>query len=171
MPKPKTSTDASKQGPPVTFRPGLELERLVAGIAGGRGVNINEAFKDLAALAAVGLDVGHYDLVSQLAGVMAGRNAFARAALRVRDALGGAIRVDPQFARDPNRTLFVIESVRGQVAEAGQALRPGVVEPLLARLGIPLPQPDDATEQPEPGFQSLPFGKPPAEKVPIRLDE
>jgi hypothetical protein len=136
MARPKKSKDPPKQGPPVAFRAGPDLSQLVAGYAEERRVSIHEAFKNLAALAAVGLDVRYYDLVAELAGRMSGLNPFVRATLQINDALLAAVRVDPSYAFDPTRTVFVIDTVRVRVAAAGGNLRVEVVRSLFTRLGI-----------------------------------
>jgi hypothetical protein len=136
MARPKKSNDPPKQGPPVAFRAGPDLSQLVARYAGERQVSVHEAFKNLAALATVGLDVRYYDLVAELAGRMNGLNPFVRAVLQLNDALLAAVRVDPGYAFDPPRTAFVIDTVRVRVAAAGGSLRVEVVRELLTRLGI-----------------------------------
>lgn len=108
----------------------------MAAFAADRAVGINEAYKNLAALAAVGLDVRHYDLLAQMAALMPGRNAFVREALHVNAALLAAVRVDPRFAFDPDRIKFLLTTVTDQVRDAGQTIRPEVVESLLVRLGV-----------------------------------
>lgn len=160
MTRPKKSKDPPKQGPPVAFRAGPDLSQLVAGYAGERQVSIHEAFKNLAALAAVGLDVRYYDLVAELAGRMSGLNPFVRAVLQINDALLAAVRVDPRYAFDPTRTLFVIDTVRGRVAAAGGSLRVEVERALRIRLGIQIPDTaGDETTSDETAFHSTDFGR------------
>ena len=162
-----------RQPSPVMFRPTPELGAMVTAFAAARAVGINEAYKNLAALAAVGLDVRHYDLLTQMAALMTGRNAFVREALHVNAALLAAGRVDPRYAFDPDRTRFLITTVTDQVRGAGQAIRPEVVESLLVRLGFlkspasakasAFQQHGDATVDAE--AQSEP------QKIPIRITE
>ena len=121
------------------FRPPPDLGQTVAGFAAARAVGINEAYKNLATLAAVGLGVRHYDLLNQTAVLMPGRNAFVREALHVNAALLAAGRVAPQSASDPDRMTFLLSTVTDQVRPSGQTIRPEVVESLLVRLGIRKP--------------------------------
>jgi hypothetical protein len=125
-----------KQGPPITFRPGPELERLVSGFASAHGFGTREAFKRLAALAAVGMDVRYHDLVSLLAGRLSGRNSFVQAALQVHTALISAASVDRLYACDPHRAAFVIEAVCRAIGEVNSSARAQVVDPLRVRLGL-----------------------------------
>jgi hypothetical protein len=126
----------SKQGPPVAFRPGPELERLVGEFASSRGIGINDAYKQLAALAVVGLDVGFYDLLAHLAARLTGQNAFVRAVAHVQAALTAAVRVDPLYAREPERMRFVIKTVLDQVPGADERALNEIARPLLVRLGV-----------------------------------
>src|SRR5947208_2347382 len=80
----------SKQGPPLQFRPGVELERLVASFAAEHGLRPNEACKCLIALAITAMDVRYYGLMHQLAEAMGGANAFVSACVHVQSRLDGA---------------------------------------------------------------------------------
>ena len=146
---------------------------MVTGFAAERSLGINEAYKNLATLAAVGLDVRHYDLLNQMAVLMPGRNAFVREALHVNAALLAAVRVDPQFASDPDRTQFLLTTVMDQVRCAGQTIPPQVVESLLVRLGFRKPAASAKTS----AFQqhvgaTVDFEEPSErQKIPIRVTE
>jgi hypothetical protein len=171
MARPKKSKDPPKQGPPVAFRAGPDLSQLVAGYAEERQVSIHEAFKNLAALAAVGLDVRYYDLVAELAARMSGLNPFVRATLQINDALLAAVRVDPSYAFDPTRTVFVIDTVRVRVAAAGGSLRIEVVRSLFTRLGIQTPDAAGGeVASDETPFHSTDFGRQ-QETVKVRIEE
>ncbi|MFM8270781.1 MAG: hypothetical protein ACKODX_00380, partial [Gemmata sp.] len=126
--------------------------------------------KNLAALAAVGLDVRYYDLVAELAGRMSGLNPFVRAVLQINDALLAAVRVDPSYAFDPTRALFVIDTVRVRVVAAGGSMRVEVVRTLFARLGIQTPNTAGGeTTADETTFHSTDFGRQ-QESVKVRIE-
>lgn len=171
MPRSKKGTP--KQPSPVMFRPTPELGQMVAGFAAERSLGINEAYKNLATLAAVGLDVRHYDLLNQMAVLMPGRNALAREALHVNAALLAAVRVDLQFASDPDRIKFLLSTVMDQVRSAGQTIRPEVVDSLLVRLGFQKP----AASAKTPAFHQHGYDSIDAEEerksenIPIRISE
>ena len=131
----KSKKTPPRQPSPVMFRPTPELGAMVTAFAAARGVGTNEMYKNLAALAAVGLDARHYDVLNQMVVQMTGRNAFVRQALHVNAALLAAVRVAPQFAFDPDRIKFLLTTVTDQVRGAGQTIRPEVVDSLLVRLG------------------------------------
>ena len=160
MARPRKSKEPPKQGPPIAFRAGPDLSQLVAGFAQSRRVSIHETFKNLAALAAVELDLRYYDLVAELAGRLNGLNPFVRAVLQIRDALLAAAQVDPRYAVDPVRTLFVIDTIRGKVAVSGGSLSVEVEHSLLARVGIRAggTVAGEATSE-EPEFHSTDFGR------------
>ena len=132
----KKGKGRQKQGPPVTFRPGPELEQLVTGFATARGLRPNEVFKNLAALAVAGLDVRYFDLMSHMAGRMTGSNTFVRAALHIRTALLGAVRSEGRVRPDPERSLFVTRTVQEYVSNSGGTLPAGVVQELAVQLGL-----------------------------------
>jgi hypothetical protein len=136
----------AKQEPPVAFRPGPELERLVSGFASNRGIGINDAYKQLAALAVAGLDGGYYDLLSQLAARLTGQNAFVRAVVHVHTALAAAVRVDPLYASEPERMRFVIRTVLDQIPGADERALNRIAAPLLVRLGVQGGSPADVRE-------------------------
>src|SRR5687767_6279601 len=85
----KTSAEP-KPALPVAFRPGPDLGQLVGAFACRHTLNANAAYRDLAALAVVGLDNRHYTLLAQLAEVLVGDNTFVRACVSVHAALVGA---------------------------------------------------------------------------------
>lgn len=132
----KKGKGRQKQGPPVTFRPGPELEQLVTGFAAARRLRPNEVFKNLAALAVAGLDVRYFDLMSHMAGRMTGSNAFVRAALHVNAAVLGAVRSEGRVRPDPERSVFVIGTVQEYVSNSGGTLPTEVVQGLLVQLGL-----------------------------------
>ena len=139
--------------------------------AAERGVGINEMYKNLAALAAVGLDARHYDVLNQMAVLMTGRNAFVREALHVNAALHAAVRVAPQFAFDPDRIKFLLSTVTDQVRGAGQTIRPEVVDSLLMRLGY-LEAPGQASAFQQHADSTVDAEEPTEpQKIPIRITE
>lgn len=168
----KKGKGRQKQGPPVTFRPGPELEQLVTGLATARGLRPNEVFKNLAALAVAGLDVRYFDLMSQMAARMTGANAFVRAALHIHTALLGAVRTEGRVRPEPERSLFVIGMVRDYVSNTGGTLPTEVVQVLLVQLGLAgNAPPSDRTESEDAGFRSTEFGREKEVlKVPIILE-
>ncbi len=118
---------APKQGPPLQFRPGAELERLVVDFAARHHIESNEACKALVALAVTGLDARYYGLMRQLADALGGTNAFIRACVRVDTALHAARRASGRLMQlDPERALFIQDTVREFLvdngAEASQAV-------------------------------------------------
>src|SRR4051794_9937138 len=85
MPRPKRVGPPNYE-PTVQFRPVPRLSQLVRPLAEREGLGLNEAYRNLAALAAVGLDVRYYPLINQLAQATGGTSAFTQACLRVHDA-------------------------------------------------------------------------------------
>src|SRR5947209_13110579 len=79
-----------KQNPPLQFRPGTELEELVATFADEHHLSPNEASKALVALAVTEMDRRFYPLIRRMAAAMGEPNAFVRACAHVRIALEGA---------------------------------------------------------------------------------
>jgi hypothetical protein len=132
----KSRKEKPKQGPPVAFRPGPELEHLVAEFASNRGLGVNDAYKHLAALAVVGLDGGYYDLLARQAARLTGPNAFVRAVVHIHTALAAAARIDPQYAREPARMRLVIRTVLDQLPGADERVLTEVAGALLVRLGV-----------------------------------
>jgi len=135
MGRPKKAQTPSKQGPPIAFRPGVDLAQLVASYARSRNVSTNEMFKQLAALAAIGLDVRYYDLLAASASLVHGPNTFAKVTLRIHAALRAASQLDPKYTREPLRTKIVVHTVSIQVAEAEGTLPAELVHALLALVG------------------------------------
>ena len=110
----------SKQGPPLQFRPGVELERLVGSFASEHGLQPNEACKCLIALAITSMDVRYYALMNQLAETMGGANAFVRACLHVRTSLDGAVlAMGRSLLLEPERSLFILRVVRELLTAKG----------------------------------------------------
>jgi hypothetical protein len=141
----------------VTFRPGAELGQIVSTFATDRGLAVTEAYRDLAALAVVGLDARYHQLLARMAVGMGGRNAFARAAVHVHTSFLGAMRVGADLLAEPARTIFLIDTVRAFVTSRGQLLPPEVTDLLLSRIGVqPAPVlPDIVRTPPE-----RPVGRP-----------
>jgi hypothetical protein len=112
-----------RQDSPLQFRAGPELGRLVAAFAARHGLEANEACKSLVGLAVVELDCRFYGLLAQLAQALGGANAFVRACTHVQAALAGAGRVRGRPLQfDPERALFILQTVREEVAAAGAAV-------------------------------------------------
>jgi hypothetical protein len=102
-----------KQRPPIAFRPSPDLERLAVSFARDHRLGLNEAFKELAALALSGLDYRYYDLVRQLADVMGGTNALIRSCLHIRTTLDGAsLATGHPIQSEPERSKFILSVVR-----------------------------------------------------------
>lgn len=119
----KKHSTGQKQGPPIQFRPGVELEQLVITFAAGCSLPANEACKVLVALAVSEMDCRHYPLIAQLAEVIGGANAFPRACNHVHVSLQGARRMAQRpLQADPGRTLFIVQTVRDYIANKGLAL-------------------------------------------------
>lgn len=114
-------TESHRPGPPVTFRPGPDLEQLVRPFVESHGLAPATAFKNLASLALIGLDRRHYPLVAQLAAVVVGDNAFSRACVYVQAALVGAavLRDGLVVEEEPRRSQFVFDVVRCCLRERG----------------------------------------------------
>ncbi len=123
MPQRRKKKAQPKQGPPVAFRPGSELEHLVGAFASKHQLGVHEAFKDLAALAIVGLDGRYFVFLNQMAAATGGVNAFVRACLHVHAALEGAARErGAPIQVDPERTRFILETVRDYLQSRGRQL-------------------------------------------------
>jgi hypothetical protein len=103
----------------VQFRPIPALAQLVKPFADRHGVPLNELYKDLAALAIVGLDVRYFALLNQLAQAAGGANAFTHACLRVHAALSGAALAGQPLLSEPGRSLFVLRVVSAFLAGKG----------------------------------------------------
>jgi hypothetical protein len=101
----------------VQFRPVPALAALVKAFAEDHGLALNEAYKDLAALAVVGLDGRFFALLNQMAAAMGGANAFVHACLHVHAALEGAARLrGTPIHAEPERSLFVLGTVHDFLA-------------------------------------------------------
>lgn len=115
----------TKQGPPLQFRPGVELERLVTDFAAPQRLEPNEACKVLVALAVTGLDGRYYPLMRQLAEAMGGdTNAFTHACVHVKTAVdGAALALGKPLHAEPERSRFILKVVveflsgKGMVAQ------------------------------------------------------
>jgi hypothetical protein len=130
----KKEAPKSKQGPPIAFRPGPELEQLVSRFASDRSLSVHEAFRDLAAVAVVGLDVRYFDLIAQMADGAGARNTFVRAVLRIYAELLGAERITGQFVwAEGDRARFVAQTVKNSVEARGGQVPLTVVELFVAQ--------------------------------------
>jgi hypothetical protein len=103
----------------VQFRPVASLAQLVKPFADRQGLGLNEAFKDLASLAIVGLDVRYFDLVSQLAQAIGGTNAFSHGCLQLFSAMKGAALAGRPLSGEPERSLFILSVVSDSLANKG----------------------------------------------------
>src|SRR5258708_6967512 len=92
----KKTARSEKQGPPIQFRPGVEMEQLIAAFATQHTLPLNEACKALAVLAVTEMDHRFYRLMRQLSDAMDGVNAFSRACAHVHTSLRGARRATGQ---------------------------------------------------------------------------
>jgi hypothetical protein len=144
----------------VQFRPIPALAQLVKPLADRQGLALNEAYKDLAALAIIGLDVRYFGLVSQMALAMGGTNSFVHGCLQLHSALRGAAIAGRPLSSEPARSRFVLEVVSDCLADKGLTVDTsglwflGQAEPAGTGEGQPT-----APEAPEP---------PPAAKTPTR---
>jgi hypothetical protein len=111
--KGKPRSKPAKQAPPLQFRPGVELERLVESFAAERGLRPNEACKVLIALAITAMDVRYYGLMHQLAEAMGGASAFVSACIHVQSRLeGAALMAGRPLWREPERSLFMLKIIQ-----------------------------------------------------------
>jgi hypothetical protein len=109
-----------QQGPPIQFRPGVQLQQLVAAFAGQHGLATNDASKMLVALAAAELDSRFYSLVNQMAQAMGGLNAFVRSCDYIRISLEAGRRATGHpLELDPERASFIVRTVCDYVASKG----------------------------------------------------
>ena len=86
----KKSGGGYKQGPPLQFRPGVELEPLIASFAGEHRLRPNEACKALVGLAVTELDRRFYALIRELAEAMGGARVLQSVRSRPYLLAGGA---------------------------------------------------------------------------------
>ena len=121
MARKKSKTDP-KQGPPFQFRPGAELESLVGAFASQHGLAVNEACKELVALAVTAMDARYYALMRQLAEAMGGANAFVRACVHVHGRVEGAALADPKYRYEPGRARMIVKVVEEFVEAKGRRL-------------------------------------------------
>jgi hypothetical protein len=110
-----------KQGPPIQFRPGVELEQLLSGFAARHNLPRNDAAKILVALAISELDCRFYPLIHQMSQAMGeGPNAIARSCDYIRISLEAGRRATGHpLQLDPERSWFIVETVRDFVAGKG----------------------------------------------------
>jgi hypothetical protein len=116
----RTQKRTPTQGPPLQFRPGVQLEELVQNFATTYGLQPNEACKALVALAVTEMDCRFYKWLRQLATAMGGPHAFVLACAHVHAAVDGAgrMRGAPLLA-DPERARFILHTVRDFLASRG----------------------------------------------------
>lgn len=160
--KSKTRQSKTKQSPPVAFRPPPDLDRLVGNFCAARGRPVNETYKDLAALAVVGLDARYLDSIDQFAGCLAGPHAFVRAVLDLHSALTAVAAVDVNCRREPERTNRFISTLNERLTSLGQVYREEIFHALLVSLG--LRGDDDETQESECKTEAK-------TKVPIRINQ
>ncbi|MFO0823763.1 MAG: hypothetical protein U0792_11700 [Gemmataceae bacterium] len=141
--------ESHRPGPPVTFRPGPDLEQLARPFVERHGLPPAVAFKNLATLALIGLDRRHYPLVAQLAAAIVGDNSFSRACVYIQAALVGAavLRDGLVVEEEPRRSQFVFDVVRCCLSERGGEVK---TEGLWFTPVVAAPQPD-ATNSPGSG--------------------
>jgi hypothetical protein len=113
-----------KQEPPHQFRPGIDLDPLIAAFASEHGLVVNEACKVLVALAVTEMDRRFYGLMLQLAEAMGGVNPFPRACAHIHTSLQAARRAtDRLLQSDPERALFILSTVRDFLATMGRTIQ------------------------------------------------
>jgi len=115
-------TSRAKQEAPVLFRPGPDLGCRVQVFAEKRQIHLNLAFKNLAALAIIGLDHRHYDLIDQMADAMPGEHSFARACMQLSATLRGIELAHggcPLLA-EPERSQVMFDAVADFLATLGR---------------------------------------------------
>jgi hypothetical protein len=106
----------------VQFRPVPALAQLVRSVAERHGLALNETYKNLAAMAVVGLDVRYFDLVAQMAAAMGGANAFVLACLQINATLNGAALAGQPYELEPDRSLFLLKLVKDFLEGSGRQL-------------------------------------------------
>lgn len=140
MAKRNKSDGGARQGPPVSFRPGAEIEGLLSSFAARRAVSLNEACKHLSALAVVGLDGRYYMLVVRMAEATGGPGAFGRACAHVHTTLAAVARSGGRRSED-ERVRLVAEAAQDYLAARGQTLRLDDLVALLSDEGVFTPTP------------------------------
>jgi hypothetical protein len=118
----KKSSTKPKQGPPLQFRAGTELQALVDGFAALRKMTRNESCKVLVTIAVTGLDLRYFTLIEQLARVMGGLSPIVRACLYIKGRLDGAVLASRDFLKEPNRSLFILKVVKEYLEAHGREL-------------------------------------------------
>jgi hypothetical protein len=114
--------DTPRRDAPIQFRPSSELGQLITGFAEKHRLDVSESCKCLLALAVTSMDCRFYDLVRQMADAMGGTSPFARSCIHVHTALAGAERRAP-FQDDSERALFILQTVRDNLATKGLQVR------------------------------------------------
>jgi hypothetical protein len=111
-----------KQRPPIQFRPGGSLAKLIGDFARENEIEPNDACKALVALAINELDCRFYKIVAMMAATLGGPNGFTDACMIIRAQLEGARRrsQDPlELQLDPSRAIFVQETVLDWLRRTG----------------------------------------------------
>ena len=111
------------QGPPLQFRPGVELAEAVTAFAGRHGLTPNDACKVLVALGVAEMDARLYPLVAEMAAVTGDANAFTRCCLTVQTALQTRDRLLAADRRDESERLrFVWATAEDYLRRKGRPL-------------------------------------------------
>jgi hypothetical protein len=116
----KKGSREQKQGPPVQFRPGVELAQMLAAFAGQHNLSLNDGCKVLVALAAAEMDSRFYPLVKLMSQAMGGLNAYTRSCEHIHIALEAGRRVTGlPLQLDPGRSWLILQTVRDYIAGKG----------------------------------------------------
>jgi hypothetical protein len=103
MPREKSEVES-----PIVFRPGADIRRLVMDFASSNDLSLHAAFRNLASLAIIGLDVRHHAPMFRLSTGLGGEHAFGRACSYVLTALQGfELAHDGQSLTEPERSRVV----------------------------------------------------------------
>ncbi len=116
----KKARGGQKQGPPLQFRPGVELEQMLSAFAGEHDLPLNDACKFLVALAVAELDCRFFRLIKEMSQAMGGANAFPRSCDHIRISLEAARRATGMpLHLDPERAWFIRQTARDYIAARG----------------------------------------------------
>jgi hypothetical protein len=114
----------AKRESPIQFRPGSELGHLVSNFASAHRLTPPEACRLLISLAVAEMDCRFAGLILPLAEALGGENAFVRACDHVHTALQAARRATGlPVQMDPERAIFIQETVKAALTERGAADR------------------------------------------------
>lgn len=171
MPRPTKPDEPQKQGPPVAFRPGPDLEQMVRLYADEHKFGLPTAYKNLAALAVVGLDRRHTLLLMQLAASLVGDNTFSRACVYIHAALvaAGQLRGGIVPHEEPLRSRLVFGVVQQLLLERGVEINDKVSWVDVVDMGSECPVAPPTKPQPAP--TSALSGKPIRHVANIRVHE